>query len=216
MTILERALYSLTDSGMTFERVIFVGLAEHEKYFFEIASSFVTYFQFDFLGIREVLNGQAESVAVALADVPLDVQIVIWNGDTALRPGWRTEETQPGNWMLLSELEGDHWSFARLSGQKVLETSEKVRISKAASVGLYGFESKRVFLEALSADRMQKKNLSEIYVAPLYNHVISTGAEVQGWMISPQHFIPLGTPREVLESCVREGWGLPPELDHLL
>jgi dTDP-glucose pyrophosphorylase len=77
----------------------------------------------------------------------------------------------------------------------VLETAEKRPISDLCCTGLYHFAKASLFLEALAAER-RKPSSRELYVAPLYNHLISKGARIHYQLIQPQEVVFCGVPAE--------------------
>ena len=209
-TVLERAVEStLAESNLKISKVIFVVLKEFE--------TLLSSLQFEghsisdlgkIVSLESTPNGQALSAAYALDFVSQSEGLLIWNGDSTLTRGWSTGLRPEGNWLLLSRLSGDQWSFARVSKNSVLETAEKKRIGPLASLGLYRFESKKLFQTALASSLGAK---AERYVAPLYNEVLSRGTAV-GWSeIPPSWFHSLGTPAELIQSCEKNGWSVPKE-----
>lgn len=206
-SILSWALDSLLGSRLEIQRFVFVIRSTHSDEFRK-ALTIEPSTRFDVVEVEATPNGQAESVAIALRSQGLSEEFVVWNGDTHLSKGWSDGLSLTGNWLVLSELEGDHWSFASTSGGLVTMTAEKKRISSAASVGLYSFASPDDFFVAY--DEAPKE--SEVYIAPLYNSLIGRGVEVRPYLIPKTKFYPLGTPSEVLSSSLRMGLSAPSEL----
>jgi dTDP-glucose pyrophosphorylase len=159
--------------------------------------------------------GQAVDAAAALGPKDDSRPLVVWGVDTALQ--WnpstaRAAVAETGDWILLAPLAGDHWSFAKLRADgTVAVTAEKRRISEHASVGMYGFASCRVFRSVVVAEKAHGTG-EQIYVAPLYNRLISAGAKVNPVHIAADDVISLGTPDEVLHACRRFDWPVPVEL----
>lgn len=91
--------------------------------------------------------------------------------------------------------EGSHWSFAKtdLSGI-VTETAEKIRISDNCLTGLYHFTRGLDFLEAYEAESLAPQG-PELYVAPLYNHLVRKGRKFVLNFVD--EFRPIGTPSEL-------------------
>jgi dTDP-glucose pyrophosphorylase len=78
-----------------------------------------------------------------------------------------------------------------------LETAEKKPISDLCCTGLYHFARAADFRGALAAERAAPQ-ARELYVAPLYNHLIGQGARI-GWrLIEPSEVVFCGTPAEYL------------------
>ena len=90
------------------------------------------------------------------------------------------------------------YSFARVEGDRVVETREKQPISDLATVGLYYFARGREFVAA--ADAMIAANdrfNGEFYICPSYNYLIARGGRVGVFEIAPTAMHGLGTPEEL-------------------
>ena len=96
------------------------------------------------------------------------------------------------------------YSYARLDGDRVLETAEKTVISDHALIGAYYFSSARLFLKA--AHQLMKCSLSsempEFNVSLLYNYLLKEGQEVRAYSQDSYH--SFGTPEELAKYQVRE------------
>lgn len=161
------------------------------------------------MGIRNLLtarvgrtDGQAETVALGLDrwQVGPDEPITIFNIDT-FRPGF----SFPGGrfkdadgWLEVFRGSGPNWSYvepARGAEPRVLRTAEKQEISDLCCTGLYHFARHRDFRAALAAER-QAPQAKELYVAPLYNHLIAKGAQIAWRAVEKRHVVFCGTPAE--------------------
>lgn len=163
--------------------------------------------------IPEIQNGQALTVlkAIKLSAVIENSNLVIWCGDCFILNNSFANIPRLGNWLTTTRLSGDHWSFARVDNGVVVETSEKKRISDNASVGLYGFQDKNAFENAINYRKTEKPD-SEIYVAPLYNALIKLGQEIRIHEIGAEDFVSAGTPEEITRCCALYDWTLPQEV----
>jgi len=206
-SILELAARSILEPELNVSRIILVHNELHSELLTQILSKLDLAVPINTLPLNLTPNGQALSVMNALPSIGDDEPFIVWNGDTVLRDGWAKNLSFDGNWLLLANLEGDHWSFAQIENGFVQQTSEKVRISNHASVGLYAFDSKRQFAFAVENDMSP----GEIFVAPLYNKLLSSGDRVRGILMSSEDFFPLGTPAEVISTCKK--WGVPPPIE---
>jgi dTDP-glucose pyrophosphorylase len=206
-SILELAIESLSCSNIPVEHYVFVVLDKHLPLAKKLISKCDLH-SFEIVPVAETPDGQARSVEIGLRKTGILGDFLVWNGDTYLRPGWDDSLKPGGDWMLLSKLSGDHWSFAEVEDFKVRRTAEKVRISEFASLGLYGFGSSTLFVRALE----EQSGSGESYVAPLYNFMIEMGLTVQAHVIENSFMVPLGTPAEVYSSCLANGWTLPREM----
>lgn len=146
--------------------------------------------------------GQAETVERGLIAYNIDpgTPLTIFNIDT-FRPGFEF----PGpwfdgldGWLEVFEGEGANWSYVRPApGDEplALETAEKRPISDLCCTGLYHFARAGDFRAALDAER-QAPQAAELYVAPLYNHLIRKGGRVGYSLIDPSDVVFCGTPAE--------------------
>ncbi len=154
------------------------------------------------LFINPPTAGQAETVerGLAAARVPDAEPLTIFNIDT-FRPGLEFPgagfESLDG-WLEVFEGEGANWSYVRpAQGDEplALETAEKRPISNLCCTGLYHFARAGDFRDALAAERAAPQ-AAELYVAPLYNHLIRKGLRIGYSRIDPADVIFCGTPAE--------------------
>lgn len=143
--------------------------------------------------------GQAETVALGLDQAQADdaSPIAIFNIDT-FRPGFRFPDLAADGWLEVFRGEGANWSYVRPApGTEpvVLETAEKRPISDLCCTGLYHFARAGDFRAALAEERAAPQ-AKELYVAPLYNHLIRRGARIGYRLIGPDEVVFCGTPAE--------------------
>ncbi|CAK2025102.1 Capsular biosynthesis protein [Vibrio crassostreae] len=167
--------------------------------------------QAEMLGIKEYkvsileceTKGQAETVVLGLEDVCYKGSITIFNIDT-FRPGFKypSLEEMGNGYLEVFKGDGDNWSFAKPLNNgttKVIETAEKNPISNLCCTGLYYFSDVESFFESyreylnLPKEKWQK---GELYVAPLYNHLISQGLDIRYKLIERNEVIFCGVPDE--------------------
>ena len=148
-------------------------------------------------------KGQAETVfeGVKRAAVPADEPLLIFNIDT-FRPGY-TFPKQIQQWdgyLEVFEGSGKNWSYARTESEestRVVETAEKKEISKYCSTGLYYFGSAALFEKAYEYNCSHPINdKMELYVAPLYNHLIAWSHKIHIHIIRRDEVIFSGVPEE--------------------
>lgn len=132
--------------------------------------------------------GQAETVELGINEAAVcdGAALAIFNIDT-IRPGL-TPTSLPGmeGWLEVFRGPGDNWSFIELDSvdpARVAHTTEKQRISDLCCTGLYQFERTELFREALAAERAAPSS-HELFVAPIYNHLIARGHSI-GWRETP-------------------------------
>ena len=150
------------------------------------------------VGLKEPTRGQAETVLLGLdgAAVPDAEPVTIFNIDT-IRPGVRKAAFDGcDGWLECFEGEGDHWSFVRPGPEgRALQVTEKVRISSLCCSGLYHFGSAALFRKAYMQE-LAAPTTNELYVAPMYQHMISKGYIVKYSTIDKKEIFFSGTPDE--------------------
>jgi hypothetical protein len=156
--------------------------------------------------------GQAETVERGLdrAGASPEGPLTIFNIDT-FRPGFREPDAawfaDSDGYLEVFRSDDPGFSFARpLSGQvepRVAETAEKRPISDLASTGLYHFQRIEDFRLALTAERAAP-SAPELYVAPLYNHLIVLGRRIHFQLVDNTDVIFCGTPLQYEDLLRRE------------
>ncbi len=147
-------------------------------------------------------DGQATTVLhaqVAIKDP--EEPIMVYNIDTYVEPEHLSRLRIRGKgWIPCFRGEGSSWSFVRGDNTgRVLEVREKKRISPHATIGLYWFESFRLYREVYDSFYKAGSTLEagERYIAPMYNRLIENGLEVYFDEIPISAVHPLGTPEDV-------------------
>jgi hypothetical protein len=148
--------------------------------------------------------GQAETVerGLDLAAAAEDEPLTIFNIDT-FRAHFRFPAAP---WFATSDgyLEvfrgsGDNWSYVGpaegVEEPLVASTTEKQPISDLCCDGLYHFARAGDFRAALATERASP-SLPELYVAPLYNHLIAAGRRVHYDVAEPGAITFCGVPAE--------------------
>lgn len=114
-------------------------------------------------------RGQAETVYLAIQDFS-DQDIYIFNIDSKIYNFQKHyKDSLVDGYLEVFEGDGDHWSFV-LAGEnnKVIKTTEKLRISNLCSNGLYYFRSSQQYCDYFKKfENMNPEQ--ELYIAPLYN-----------------------------------------------
>jgi NDP-sugar pyrophosphorylase family protein len=201
-----RPMYAWATESLPLElakRVIFICLEEHLRHRALEDDIRRRYGRFnpEIISLGEVTQGQACTVLKAEFLIDSDEPLLIYNADTFCRSDLsrRLADLPPRTAGLIGVFRapGDRWSFARTDANgRVLETAEKRRISEWASTGLYYFRRGRDFVEhshqmIADDDRVN----GEFYVVPVYNRMISAGAEI---LIDPADEVwVLGTPEDL-------------------
>lgn len=156
----------------------------------------------DFVSLDGPTAGQAETVELGLSALGVThaTPLTIFNIDT-FRPGFTFPDApleDMAGWLEVFRGEGANWSYVRPApGERpvALETAEKKPISDLCCTGLYHFAKAGDFRRALAAER-EAPQAPELYVAPLYNHLIEAGAEIGYRLIAREEVVFCGTPAE--------------------
>ncbi|NJM50801.1 MAG: capsular biosynthesis protein [Sphingomonadales bacterium] len=155
--------------------------------------------------LDQMTAGQAETVEIGLkrSGYHQGGPISIFNIDT-FRPSFSYPAKK---WMHCSdgylevfEGSGANWSYVRPvsahdSVPYAAETAEKKPISNLCCTGLYHFARAEYFLSALTVEK-QNPSAKELFVAPLYNHLIQDGKAIHYHLIRAQDVIFCGVPEE--------------------
>ena len=165
----------------------------------------------DLLGVRdysivlldEPTAGQAETVALGLgrAGVAESEPLTVFNIDT-FRPGFRFPDAawwdRSDGYLEVFRGSGSNWSYVRpgpADEPGVMETAEKRAISDLCCTGLYHFARAADLHLALASERIAPTT-SELYVAPLYNHLIQRGRRIHYHLIAREDVVFCGVPAE--------------------
>lgn len=155
-------------------------------------------------------KGQAETVSLGLeqANVAPNERIIVFNIDTIrLNFDLPSPETLEGcdGYLEVFEAPGDSWSFVKVADPDALEVGEcapavqvveKSRISDLCSNGLYFFRNRKVFDAAYTQMCAEPEAYKELYIAPMYQHMIDAGQQVLCRRVRHGDIIPCGTPDE--------------------
>lgn len=211
-SILTRAIQSIRTSRRPHEEIV-LGCLPDQINLLKVALNPELHREVTLVTIDQTTNGQAESVFRIIEKTKVDAseRLIIWCGDSAFNSDVFNFELRVGNWMLVSKLLGDHWSFVREFNGVVVEVTEKVRISDHASLGLYAFDSLQDFLETSPLEI--RDGYKESFVAPLYNSLITKRKRVEMFSLDPSDYYPLGTPKEIIQTSYRMKWELPIEFE---
>jgi hypothetical protein len=164
--------------------------------------------------LRDPTAGQAETVGMGLdsAGISDETPLTIFNIDT-FRPNLRFPDEswsgQSDGYLEVFRGSGNNWSYVRPAideSHRVLETAEKRAISDLCCTGLYHFQATRDFRESLAHERANPST-EELYVAPLYNHLIRLGRIIHYEVIAPSEIVFCGIPAEYEALAVRSTVG---------
>lgn len=156
--------------------------------------------------------GQAETVDLGLAGAEIadETPLTIFNIDT-FRPGFQFPEVAwaagSDGWLEVFRGSGDNWSYVRPADgaePRATETAEKRPISDLCCTGLYHFRRAGDFRAALARERAAP-SMAELYVAPLYNHLITDGRRIHYRLITREAVVFCGVPAEYEALLAGEG-----------
>jgi hypothetical protein len=161
---------------------------------------------FDIVVLSTVTRGQAETVLLGMENAGFheSESLLIFNIDT-IRLGWvfPQEHDLADGYLEVFHGDGDNWSFVKPAApfsSRVAFTTEKERISDLCSSGLYYFsragDFAKVCREALANIESFKARWRELYVAPLYNELITAGKTITYHVVPAEDIGFSGTPAE--------------------
>lgn len=157
---------------------------------------------FEIIVLERETRGQAETVAMGLSHLSEADQrneCYIFNIDSK-RHKFKKPDIAANSNGYLEVFRGDgvHWSFIEINDQEqVIRTTEKVRISNLCSDGLYYFKNISTFLKLVETALEQQDFVKgELYIAPLYNHMIERGDIINYHLIQESQISFCGTPDE--------------------
>ncbi|MFQ6372857.1 glycosyltransferase family 2 protein [Shewanella sp. YIC-542] len=158
---------------------------------------------FHIVTLTNPTRGQAETVYLALDNIPADEPLTIFNIDT-FRPGFTLPAIahESDGYLEVFHGEGSNWSYAKAAdanSTQVVATAEKQPISNLCSTGLYHFRRCADFCHAFETEVARPQSewqKQELYIAPLYNHLIGAGKAIHYHLISADDVIFCGVPAE--------------------
>ena len=215
-----KSLFNLAVSSFDkyFDSCRFVFVARdvfNTKTFIEKECELMGVKDFDVVILPAPTKGQAETVheGIKRATIPSTEPILIFNIDT-FRPGFTFPEAikQWDGYLEVFVGSGKNWSYAKTESDDstlVVETAEKQEISRYCSTGLYYFASAELFEKAYTLNMEHPLNgKMELYVAPLYNHLIALSYKIHIHIINRNEVIFSGVPSEyeqLLATAFSEG-----------
>lgn len=153
--------------------------------------------------LQETTRGQAETVMLGLnqAGIADDEPVTVFNIDTFCLGSFAPLETrfpEAAGVLQVFRGTGDNWSFVEADPDcpgLVKRTTEKIPISNLCCTGLYHFARAELYRSAYSKE-LKTPQSQELYIAPMYNHLIAKGAVIAYDEISPEKVIFCGVPAE--------------------
>lgn len=162
---------------------------------------------YQIINLENPTKGQADTVLNAEKFFEKDDDVLIYNIDTFVKNSIdyinkKDISTFVDGIIYTTKAPGEHWSFAKTmnNSDKVIEVSEKLRISENASIGLYYFKSFYDFYRIVKSKNLDIiKEYKELYVMPIYKYLIEENKNIIIKDIPFDNFVPLGTPKEVFD-----------------
>lgn len=161
----------------------------------------------DIAVLTEPTSGQGASVLLGLnaVRIPDMTPVTIFNIDS-FRPGFQFPQDRPDGPSFLEVFrgKGEHWSFVEPAAEDVSHDSgraqrviEKIRISDLCCTGLYHFRTAGDFRYAYKSEQaVPSQDLTETYIAPMYNQLIKRGDSVRFKVIDLRELDFCGVPVE--------------------
>lgn len=138
-----------------------------------------------FITIETITDGPATTVALAAQRISDNEPLVIANTDQYVFGDLLNfieilNITDVCGSILTMEASGNQWSYiSRGITGEVNFVVEKKQISNEATIGIYGFKTSKLFLNAYNRMREAKDLVNkEFYVAPMFNYLIDAKCEV--------------------------------------
>jgi len=183
------------------EFVFVVNEAYDDEPFISEQSSQLGIEEYEIIEVEDFTDGQATTAMQAEEYVPDDEEVVIYNIDTYIEEGTlRIDDVRGDGWIPVFQASGERWSFVATEDSQVTAVAEKERISNLATAGLYHFGAWSDFVTAYYKMRKDIKNqYGEVYIAPMYDWLISNSREVYAEQIPSDSVHVLGTPEDLIE-----------------
>ena len=161
-----------------------------------------------FVVLDAVTEGQASTVMQAGHLLKEEEAILVYNIDTYVEEGHlRAADCSPAadGYVPAFVAEGDKWSFVRTADddpKKVIQITEKVRISNLGTLGLYYFKRWGDFKQLYHQHKADIiATYKETYIAPMYQYLIDAGQRVETAVVDGAAIHVLGTPEDLAAFC---------------
>ena len=196
------------------QKFVFACLDEHDSNWIEHQAKALGIRKVSVLPRQKPSLGQAETAYDAMAKVDPNEVIWIYNIDTFIDRGLSPNDIDGYQGCVhVFKSVSPSMSFVRYGDDgQVVELAEKQVISNWATVGMYGFETAKLYRQ-LYEESYQKGNVKEIigerYIAPMYKMLLLSGGKVSAPKLDNSSVFILGTPEEVhnFDPSVRAPFG---------
>jgi UDP-N-acetylglucosamine diphosphorylase / glucose-1-phosphate thymidylyltransferase / UDP-N-acetylgalactosamine diphosphorylase / glucosamine-1-phosphate N-acetyltransferase / galactosamine-1-phosphate N-acetyltransferase len=171
--------------GIDYEQLVLISLQEHEENY-GVKNLVKKYLgeKVEMVLLPDITEGQLVTVLAAKPFINKNTDVLVVSSDTVvvsdLGNDIRNKNPDCQGLISVANMPGNRWSFARTDDKgKVLEVTEKIRISDHASTGLYYFANgKQLVSIAETMIAEQEKTRGEYYVIPVYQKLIENGGLV--------------------------------------
>ncbi|MBX3083446.1 MAG: glycosyltransferase family 2 protein [Anaerolineae bacterium] len=172
--------------AVTYSQLIFIILREHDEQF-QLQAMLRSTFGADIgvVVLDDVTEGQLCTVVTAREWIDTDEDVLVISSDTyvvsSIGEDIRNRKPDCTGIISVASMPGEQWSFARTDPSgRVVEVTEKVRISDHASTGMYYFSNGHQLVTIADAMiRNNERTRGEFYVMPVYQKYIERGWRVE-------------------------------------
>lgn len=151
--------------------------------------------------IKNLTDGQGTTAYLADEYLVDEDEICIYNIDTYIKEFEikKIDLINSDGFIPVFEAEGDKWSFIKVNNEnKIVEVSEKIRISNLGTIGFYHFKKWKDYKAIYKLFKEEiKKEFKEMYIAPMYKYMIEEDKKLTYKIISRDNFFVLGTPEDI-------------------
>jgi NDP-sugar pyrophosphorylase family protein len=172
---------------------------------------FTSNVKYEYLEVSDLTRGPACTLQFALPAIPNSGPIVSLNADQFVLGGLKKfveklkSLADPSALILTMIASGSRWSYVKVQDNLVMRVEEKLEISDEATVGVYGWTSKKLLGLALDGGMAESDMVNgEWYVAPTYNYLISKHVPVERYLAGSlaDTVVGMGTPED-LETALK-------------
>jgi dTDP-glucose pyrophosphorylase len=201
-SLFEWSLRSLTE--FFDQHFIFACLAEHDGPWIRNQATALGISRVSVLPRQTLSLGQAQTAYDVLRLAVTDEPVWIYNIDTYIKSGLKPSDINGYQGCVhVFESNNPSMSFIRYDKYgRVVELAEKKVISNWASVGIYGFESAKMY-QQLFKEAYDEGGVKEVggerYVAPMYQKLLSSGKSVSAPRLNRADVYILGTPEDLID-----------------
>lgn len=156
--------------------------------------------------VKSSARGAVASALLASSPIDPDLPLVIAAGDSEITTDIRPiiseyVDTEAAGGTVVFRACGARWSYVGVDGGgRVTEVSEKYQIGNLATIGLFYFQTGKLFLDASSWTLLNNAHVNgNFYISTTLNYLISEGLDIQYREINPRHYNPWSRPQDFKE-----------------